>query len=373
MAQPEFTAPDFVADNLPEDIHERMMANLPYDIDDMAGGFPYDFTMPSAIEKAELIEFHLVRALMVAFPQYAWEGWLDLHGRQVHITRHGASKACGHVLLEGEAGTVVGAGTVFCVPAAEDMPAIEYTTDEECVIGEDGTAEVAVTAAEAGMEANVKAGSISIMAEPLDEITGITNMEPVTGGAEEESDDNYYDRIAAEYENSMTYLGNDSDYKRWAQEAGAGDCIVDAAANGPGTVKLILVDANGQPASDALLETVYDYIVSPEDRSHRLLPTACAELECVAATTVAVSYTCTGLEYDETTSLEQIELEFKGALKEAYTTAKSEGMLRYNDVRPLISAISGVQDFETFLMDGCTSNIRFGAEEYPETGICEFS
>lgn len=118
MAQPEFTAPDFVADNTPEDIHERMMANLPYDIDDMAGGFPYDFTMPSAIEKAELIGFHLVRALMIAFPQYAWEGWLDLHGRQVHITRHSAIKASGHLLLEGEAGTVVGAGTVFCVPAA---------------------------------------------------------------------------------------------------------------------------------------------------------------------------------------------------------------------------------------------------------------
>ncbi|MCI8564305.1 MAG: baseplate J/gp47 family protein [Lachnospiraceae bacterium] len=373
MAQPEFTAPDFVADNTPGDIHSRMMANLPYDIDDMVSGFPYDFTMPSAIEKAELIEFHLVRALMLAYPQYAWEGWLDLHGQQVHVTRHGAAKASGYLLLNGEAGTVVKAGTVFCVPAAGDTPAIEYKTDRDCVVGVDGAAEVPITASEPGSESNVKAGAVSIMAEPLDEITGITNPEPVTGGAGEENDDSYYDRIAAEYENSMTYLGNDSDYKRWAQEAGAGDCIVDAAANGPGTVKLVLVDANGQPASSTLLEQVYDYIVSPEDRGKRLLPTACAELECVAAATVAISYTCTGLEFDATTSLGQIKLEFRDALKTVYTTAKNEGVLRYNDVRPLISAIPGVQDFETFLMNGSTSNIRFEAEEYPETGICEFS
>lgn len=55
------------------------------------------------------------------------------------------------------------------------------------------------------------------------------------------------------------------------------------------------------------------------------------------------------------------------------STAKSEGMLQYNDVRPLISAIPGVQDFEIFLMNGSASNICFGAEEYPKTGICNFS
>ena len=38
----------------------RMMNALPEGIDDMPGGFPYDFTMPTAIEKSELIQFHLV-------------------------------------------------------------------------------------------------------------------------------------------------------------------------------------------------------------------------------------------------------------------------------------------------------------------------
>lgn len=373
MPQPEFIAPDFVDDNEPDSIHERMMQNLPDDIDDMPAGFPSDFTMPSAIEKSELIEFHLVRALMIAFPEYAWEEWLDLHGGQVHVTRHEASKATGYLQLEGEPETEIEAGTIFCVPAVDDTPAIEYETNEDCIIGEEGTVKVAITAVEAGANGNVRAGSVSIMDDPIDEITGITNQDAITGGAEAESDDDYYDRIAMEYENNRTYLGNDDDYKRWALEAGAGDCIVDPAANGPGTVRLVLVDVNGQPASDELVQRVYNYIVSPDDRSARLLPTACAELSCIAAKTVAIDYSCTGLEYDDTTSIEQIISEFESKLKILYSSAKSKGILRYNDVRPLITSIDGVEDFDTFLIDGKTSNVVFTSEEYPKTGICEFS
>ena len=42
--QPDFTTPDFMDSSSAEEIHERMMENLPDDIDDMPGGFPWDFT-----------------------------------------------------------------------------------------------------------------------------------------------------------------------------------------------------------------------------------------------------------------------------------------------------------------------------------------
>lgn len=374
MAQPEFIAPDFVDDNKPDDIQERMMSNLPGDIDNMPEGFPYDFTMPSAIEKSELIEFHLVRALMIAFPEYAWGEWLDLHGKQVGIKRHEATYATGYLLVQGEAGAEIEAGTIFCVPAVEDTPAIEYRTDEDCVIGDNGTVMVAITAVEAGAASNALAGAITIMNEPLDEVTGLTNPDVISGGSEEETDDDYYDRLAAEYDSSRTYLGNDMDFKRWAQEAGAGDCVIDDAAEVPGTVKLVLVDTNGQPASDVLVQKVYDYIVSPNDRSRRLLPTACAKLICVAASTVLIDYSCTGLQFDAAvTSIGQIRDSFKELLKTVYVRAKAEGVLRYNQVRSLITDIEGVSDFDEFLMNESEQNITFNSEEYPRTGVCDFS
>lgn len=381
MAQPEFIKPDFMENNSAEEIHERMMNNLPSDIDDMPGGFPYDFTMPAAEEKDEFINYHLVRALMIAFPQYAWDEWLDLHGQQVHIERHQPEKAYGNVKVSGTAGTGIAAGTIFCTPATDTGPSIEYSSLEDAVIGEDGYVIIDVEAVESGTESNVGANTITLMAKPNKAVTEINNPERITGGTERESNDDYWDRIAAEYDNSMTYLGNDADYVRWAKQAGAGDCIVVSAAEGPGTVKLVLIDGNGQPANEKLVQDVYDYIVSENDRSKRLLPTACAKLICGPATTVKVNFTITGLVYDETTDIQKIKNDFAEAIKAVYAKAKTENVLRYNDVRPLItgiegsdnSGIAGVEDFDTFLMNGEMKNIRLSKEEYPETGTLDFS
>lgn len=381
MAQPEFIKPDFMENNSAEEIHERMMNNIPSDIDDMPGGFPYDFTMPAAEEKDEFINYHLVRALMIAFPQYAWDEWLDLHGQQVHIERHQPEKAYGNVKVSGTVGTEIATGTIFCTPATDTGPSIEYSSLEDAVIGEDGYVIIDVEAVESGTESNVGANTITLMAKPNKAVTEINNPERITGGTERESNDDYWDRIAAEYDNSMTYLGNDADYVRWAKQAGAGDCIVVSAAEGPGTVKLVLIDGNGQPANEKLVQDVYNYIVSENDRSKRLLPTACAKLICGPATTVKVNFTITGLVYDETTDIQKIKNDFAEAIKAVYAKAKTENVLRYNDVRPLItgiegsdnSGIAGVEDFDTFLMNGEMKNIRLSKEEYPETGTLDFS
>lgn len=371
--QPEFILPEFVENNSADEIHQRMMNNLPEGIDDMPGGFPYDFTKPAALEKSELIQYHVVRALMLAFPQYAWDRWLDLHGQQVHLERHPPGYASGKVKVMGQAGIMIRKGTIFCTPATDHGPSIEYVSDEDAEIGSDGIAQIPVTAVESGLGSNIGANAIFLMARSINGITAITNTDPIRGGTERESDDDFYDRIASEYEGNMTYLGNDSDYIRWAKEAGAGDCIVVSAYGGPGTVKLILIDQNGQPANQTLINSVYNHIVSPDDRSQRLLPTACAELVCVPAVTIQISYVCNGLQHDDTTNLEQIKIDFKESVRRIYARAKEEGILRYNDLRPLISNIQGVEDFEDFTMNGGISNIFLKSEEYPETGNVDFS
>lgn len=371
--QPEFIKPEFMEGSSAEEIHRRMMESLPDDIDDMPGGFPYDFTKPAALEKDEFINFHLMRAVMIAFPQYAWDSWLDLHGMQVHQERHPPGKAFGKVQVSGTAGALIAAGTVFCTPATDTGPSIGFSALEDAEIGEDGTVLVDVEAVEAGTGSNVAADTVSLMLKPDKSVTAVTNPEKITGGTERESNDDYYDRIAAEYANSMTFLGNDSDYIRWSREAGAGDCIVIPAAEGPGTVKLVLVDGNGQPANEKLVQDVYDYIVSPGDRSKRLLPTACARLICSAASMVGIVYSCHGIQHDGTTDLERIRQDFTRAVQTVYLKAKDDGVLRYNDVRPLMRDIAGVVDFESFLMDGGMENIMLGSEQYPETGTLDFS
>lgn len=371
--QPEFIKPDFMEGTSVDEIHRRMMENLPDDIDDMPGGFPYDMTRPTAVEKSELIDFHLARALMIAFPQYAWGEWLDLHGQQVHLTRHEAVCATGTVTVTGNAGIEVAAGTIFCTTAT-DVPSIEYASNEVAVIPESGSVDIEVTAVVPDVSSNTKADTVILLLKPINGITAITNRENITGGTERETDNDFYDRIAVEYSNSLTYLGNDTDYKRWAKEAGAGDCIVDPAWDGPGTVRLVLVDGNCQPANAELINAVFDHIVSPNDRSARLLPTGCAELTCAPATVVSVNYTCTGIVFDPAlTSLEQITAAFDALVKTKYEEAKANDVLRYNDIRPLLADIEGVTDFASFLMNGSMENIMLKNIEYPATGTIAFS
>ena len=371
----EFTPPEFVDGAEPEEIQQRMMDALPDGIDDMPGGFPYDFTMPTAIEKSELIQFHLVRTLMLMFPQYAWGDWLDLHAAAAGIERRPAGYASGSVTVTGDSGTVIPDGAIFCTEATDSTPALEYAADSMAIIPESGSVTVEVTAVEAGRESNTKKNTVVFALTSIKGLSTVNNPDDITGGTDVESDEDLLERIEEEnFRDGATFIGNDSDYIRWAKEVvGVGDCIVVPTWNGPGTVKLIIVDSNGEPANARLIEAVYDHIVSPNDRSRRLLPTACAELTVEAATTKKISYTCTGLVYDDTTDIPTIVSQFKELVMKEYSEAKVEGILVYNQVRPLITDIPGVSDFDTFLMNGAEENITLSNDEYAATDQVDFS
>ena len=376
MEIPEFNLPEFLQSGTDADsIQEAMMKRLPEDMDRTEGGFPWDFTMPTAIEAARLLQYFSPETLKIMYPMWSYGEWLDYHAIEKGLTRRPANRATGVVKVEGNAGTVIPAGSLFAVHADGNTAAVEFATDTNAEIGEDGVVEIPVTAVEAGTVGNVIEGTISLMTSPMKGITSITNEEEITGGTAEESDDDFRERILEAYATSeLSYIGNDTDYIRWAKEVpGIGDCIVIPAFNGPGTVKLVLVDANGKPANEQLVEAVYEHIVSPGDRSQRLLPTACALLECAPAETLTVSYECTGLVYDDTTDIEQIKADFSSQVMKIYDTAKTEGMLRYNDVRPIFADIAGVEDFDTFLMNGGMENIVLQLAEYPTTGDLNFS
>ena len=95
-----------------------------------------------------------------------------------------------------------------------------------------------------------------------------------------------------------------------------------------------------------------------------MLPTGSAELTIVPATIKNVSYTCTGLVYDETTDIPTIISAFKNLVLRNTQNQNSDGVLIYNQIRPLITDIPGVSDFDTFLINGSEENIVLDKGEY---------
>lgn len=366
---PEFQLPDWLKNQDAETIQKRMMEALPPDIDDTEGGFPWDFTMPTALEKAELLQFHAPEIIKIIFPEWAYGEYLDLHANRVSLTRRPAGFAYAELNIEGVKGTVIPAGFGFAVPSVNSEPAIEFRTIEEATIGEEGSVNVGVLAVEAGTKANVPADTIVIMVTPMRGITAISNPEKASGGTQAESDDSLRARIA-EVEQGLLkgFTGCDADYIRWAKEVpGVGDPFVIANwdPNVKNSVKLVVLDANGEPANDHILELVYNHIISPDDRLQRKAPIG-AILTVVAPVMREVAYSLKATldsGYDAAT----VAASIAERLQTYYARAKKENLVQYIEVHAIITLTPGIYDFTGLTMNGSAENIRLALDEYPAT------
>lgn len=367
----EFKAPDFVDNNDVETIHARMMEALPEDIDDMPGGFPYDFTMPTAIEKAELVQYHLIQTLKLMFPMWAWGNWLDLHAASAGLNRRPAGKAYGVLHVTGEVGTVIPAGTIFSTEA-DGTPAKEYASISSHEIGEDGIGEIEVEAVEAGQGSNVTENMITLMASPVRGIISVSNQNRITGGTDEEDDESLRERIMEVFTSSgVSFVGNVSDYMRWAKEVtGVGTATVIPEWDGPGTVKVIITDGNGEPANEHIIGAVYEHIVSPDAPLDRLAPIG-ATVTVTGPSIINISYSVDAVLKDGYEP-DVVKEAFLRNLKKYYEIAVEEGAVMYNHAASFLYHTEGIRDFRNLKINGGTANVPLDADTYPQSVIERF-
>ena len=83
--------------------------------------------------------------------------------------------------------------------------------------------------------------------------------------------------------------------------------------NGPETVKIVVLDANGEAANPTLQQAVYDYIMSPDSPIDRLAPPNVI-LTVSAPELVNINYVITGLSLEDGFEEENVLAEFEKAL-----------------------------------------------------------
>lgn len=108
---------------------------------------------------------------------------LDRLAANYGLSRNIAQFASSKLLIKGVAGYKVDAETLFS--NNEDRM---FETQEEVIIGEDGSASVTVHAEETGEDYNCDANTITTQVMFVEEIDSVTNPEPATGGADMETD-----------------------------------------------------------------------------------------------------------------------------------------------------------------------------------------
>ena len=373
MSIVEFKPPSFVDNADARSIVKRMMNQLPKDIDKTEGGFAWDFAYPTALEKAEMLQFHLVWTLMQMYHMWATGEYLDLHASENGLERKPATRAYGTVTVTGKVGLVIPAGFVFAVPSDNGVAAIEFASVEDATIGSEGTVNINVQAIESGKGSNVDADTITIMREPMKGIENITNSEPITGGVIEETDDQLRTRIDELLANNKSHVGCNADYIRWAKEVpGVGYCHVIPQYNGPNSVKLIIVDANGSPANEQICQNVYTHIYGTGERDPaRLISVGWTDFAVSPPTAVDVTFSFK-LKLKDGYTVDSVKTEFASKLLAYYEEITIEAdnndkVVKLIMVGSILANVNGVEDYDDLMMNGSDENITCTEEQYPVT------
>lgn len=229
-----------------DEILTELQQNVGNDASSYEGTFTYDVLAANSIEFAKQ-EVEREQAYKAMFARTSWGEYLEMRAEEHGIFRRQAVKAKGTVTVSGN-GTVP-QGSVF-----QTFTGIAFYTTKAASITQSG--DIPVECSTAGTIGNVKAGTITVIPMSIPDISSVMNADATYDGFDEEDDATLYNRLIFKVRQPAT-SGNVNDYIEWATSiAGVGHVTVVPLWNGNGTVKVIIADSSGSPASSNLLTQV---------------------------------------------------------------------------------------------------------------------
>ena len=334
-----------------EEVKSNILSRMSTDIDVREGSFTNDMISAVAYEIWKAYQT-LDAVISVAFVDETSGEYIDKRCAEYGITRKAGTRATSTLTITGANGTVIPKGKVFLT-----VDGLQFITDNNVTIA-GGNASITATAAEVGEDYNVAAGTILRQFANISGIVSVTNLE-ASGGTNKETDDALFTRLITFLSRPST-SGNVADYKNWALEvSGCGGVKVFPIWNGPGTVKLLVVDANKE-IDNGLPDKVYEYIET-------MRPIG-ATVTVYSPSTLSIN-TSANIKLDGTKTLEEVQAAFSSVLSEHLKTMVFESYsISYARVGGLLLSTEGVEDYDTLLLNNGTSNITIGGETIPVPG-----
>ena len=292
--------------------------------------------------------------LPIVYPTEASGEYLDIRCAYYGITRKAGTAAKVTLTVSGRDGVQVPKGSAFLTVAG-----VRFLTDAAAVLS-DGSAQIAATAAEAGITGNVAAGEITRQLTSISGVTAVTNEAEASGGTDPETDAALLGRLLTRLREAAT-SGNASHYRQWTLETdGVGAAKVVPLWNGAGTVKVLIASAGIGPVGSAVTAACAAHIESVRPIG------AAVTVQSVSATAINVS---AAVSVSASTTVGAVQAAFESALAEYLQSISFEQYtVPYTRIGYLLAGIDGVLDYSGLTANGGTANITIAADCVPQVG-----
>lgn len=329
-----------------ETILERMKGRVSDSMDKREGSIIHDALAPTAIE-LQLVYIDLDTILREVFTDTATREFLTRRAEESAVIPHEPTAAVWKAEL---------------LPKTLD---VEVGTRFNCdsmnlsVIGkqEDGIYELACETA--GTAGNRCQGELI----PINYVPGLERaslLELLNPGTDEEETEAFRSRYLTKIRKPAT-SGNKYEYYNWAMACeGVGAAKVFPRANGPGTVKVVIANAEKGAASEILCQQVFEYI--EEQR-----PVG-AQVEVASAKELSISITAK-VELGKDFYLGQVQTAFREKLAEWLRDQAFEAEdISVAHVGKLLLETDGVEDYSTLVLNGDAQNVPLSEEQIAVAG-----
>ena len=341
-------------------IMQDKLARIPNSIDKREGSIIYDALAPNSIEEAKLYT-ELDNVLERGFVDTAKGEYLELRTKEQGVERKPAVATIRHLQCTGTNGRIFAGdrflieNTYFKATSQIDIPGLvaikSETVGSQTII--DYNSEVLSVEGIPGLE------SASLFFEHQDDFNGV----------DAESDEDLLQRYYITVRRNPG-SGNIDDYEFWCSEiVGVGKVIVQPLWNGGGTVKVTVLDSNGDPASPGLVINVKKYL-DPEPSGNGMgkAPIG-AHVTVEAAVAVAINIVAK-IKTDGSKSLADIQTVFEKDVDAYFSSINltSNRTVILNMIGSTLVHINGVIDYESLTLNSAIENITLGINEIPSLG-----
>lgn len=343
---------------------EDALENAPEGIDTRQGSIFYDAVAGAMMKVARLYADLGMLANLIYIDTTTGE-FLDRKAAEHSLLRLAATSAKYYVTFTG---TTPAIGERFY---SNGIYFVLHKTEDDVLYLE---------AEEAGTKGNmIYSGTAAIPVNNIDGLSAATFGELFERGTDTEDDDSFrtrlQEKIAGPAEN-----GNRQQYRTWCEEVdGVGRARIIPLWNGPNTVKGVIIDATGLPATTAVIARVQEYIDPDDDEDGEGdglgegVANIGAHFTAVAPDEVSIDVAVTVVLAGSAT----VE-EAKQAISESVanylqdltmnTEDDTDIVVRISAIGALISGQSFITDYSNLSLNNATDNITPGMTEVAVLG-----